>query len=261
MDMDRAGILAGVLEHQARDRRVGVEIDAHTLHEPALLRDRLGDEVALVAGLVWQPFGVTGISATSIRSKVPSRRRANEPANTRWPARPCRSVLRLPQREFAREPLVEPARHVRVHHERHVADMAQDDPLRAVRRDDLLDLAHHHHHLVARAVDPLERRAAAGADVLLVLEPEALGYEQHMGQGFLLGPALAAASSSARRTTNQLRLPAILGCQCVSSARSHRTWSSPRIDSFWPDDFTVGLSLVSAAGASRARRATAGSRA
>ena len=32
--------------------------------------------------------GVTGISATSMRSKAPSRRRANEPAMTRWPPDP-----------------------------------------------------------------------------------------------------------------------------------------------------------------------------
>jgi hypothetical protein len=63
VDMDRAGFLAGVLQHQARDRRVDVEIDAQALHEPALLRDRLGDEIALVAGLVRQPLRASPASA------------------------------------------------------------------------------------------------------------------------------------------------------------------------------------------------------
>ena len=97
--------------------------------------------------------------------------------------------LRLPQRQFAREPLVEAARHVRVHDEGHVADVAQHDALRAVRRGDFLDLSHHHHQLVTRTVDALKRRPAARAQVLLVLEPERLGHEQDMGQGFLLGLA------------------------------------------------------------------------
>jgi len=67
--------------------------------------------------------------------------------------------------------------------------MAQDDLLGAVHGDDLLDLAHHHHHLVARGIDPGQRRAAAGPDLFLFFNLEALGHEQDMRQGFLLCPA------------------------------------------------------------------------
>ena len=86
VDVDRARLVAGVLQYQARDGRVAVEIDAQALYEPALLGDRLGNEVALADGLVGEKSGVAASgcgSPISMRPNSPTARSARTGAGSR----------------------------------------------------------------------------------------------------------------------------------------------------------------------------------
>src|SRR3546814_11969125 len=120
-------------------------------------------------------------------------------------------VIRAPQFLFGRKPLVKTARHVRIHQEREIRQMLDQDLFAEARRLDRADLANQQHDVVRRRLRQSQLGMLTANYAILVIEPECLRDEKPRRQRISANLETECSLRSEERS---------VGKECVSTCRS-----------------------------------------